>query len=83
MGLGYTIWFGIRYLLFKVRVYLFIKFLVKIVTSGIYYQPLSKHRLYNVEASEQCLHHVQENRDELLIKVEDLKRRIVGSGEEL
>jgi hypothetical protein len=39
--------------------------------------------LYNVEASEQCLHHVQENRDELLIKVEDLKRRIVGSGEEL
>ncbi|CAN6164594.1 unnamed protein product [Urochloa humidicola] len=40
VGLGYTIWFGTRYLLFK------------------------------------------ENRDELLIKVEDLKRRIVGSGDE-
>ncbi|CAN6178761.1 unnamed protein product [Urochloa humidicola] len=40
VGLGYTIWFGTRYLLFK------------------------------------------ENRDELLVKVEDLKRRIVGSGDE-
>ncbi|KAF8772651.1 hypothetical protein HU200_005615 [Digitaria exilis] len=40
VGLGYTIWFGTRYLLFK------------------------------------------ENRDELLIKIDDLKRRIVGSGEE-
>ncbi|CAL5051847.1 unnamed protein product [Urochloa decumbens] len=40
VGLGYTIWFGTRYLLFK------------------------------------------ENRDELLVKVEDLKRRIVGSDDE-
>ncbi|CAN6214562.1 unnamed protein product [Urochloa humidicola] len=40
VGLGYTIWFGTRYLVFK------------------------------------------ENRDELLVKVEDLKRRIVGSGDE-
>ncbi|OEL14008.1 hypothetical protein BAE44_0024973, partial [Dichanthelium oligosanthes] len=40
VGLGYTIWFGTRYLLFK------------------------------------------ENRDELLVKVDDLKRRIVGSGDE-
>ncbi|KAG2611805.1 protein CURVATURE THYLAKOID 1D, chloroplastic-like [Panicum virgatum] len=40
VGLGYTIWFGTRYLLFK------------------------------------------ENRDELLVKVEDLKKRIVGSGDE-
>ncbi|RLM54267.1 hypothetical protein C2845_PM10G08320 [Panicum miliaceum] len=39
-GLGYTIWFGTRYLLFK------------------------------------------ENRDELLVKVEDLKRRIFGSCDE-
>ena len=29
-----------------------------------------------------CLHYVQENRDELLVKVEDLKKRIVGSGDE-
>ncbi|KAL6605952.1 hypothetical protein ACP70R_041605 [Stipagrostis hirtigluma subsp. patula] len=40
VGLGYTIWFSTRYLLFK------------------------------------------ENRDELLVKVEDVKRRIVGSGDE-
>ncbi|KAL6861809.1 hypothetical protein ACP4OV_017509 [Aristida adscensionis] len=40
VGLGYTIWFSTRYLLFK------------------------------------------ENRDELLVKVEDFKRRIVGSGDE-
>ncbi|PAN24819.1 hypothetical protein PAHAL_4G254900 [Panicum hallii] len=40
VGLGYTIWFGTRYLLFK------------------------------------------ENRDELLVKVEDLKRRIFGSCDE-
>uniref|UniRef100_A0A0A9BRI8 Cyanobacterial aminoacyl-tRNA synthetase CAAD domain-containing protein n=1 Tax=Arundo donax TaxID=35708 RepID=A0A0A9BRI8_ARUDO len=40
VGLGYTIWFSTRYLLFK------------------------------------------ENRDELLVKFEDLKRRIVGSGDE-
>ncbi|CAN6208240.1 unnamed protein product [Urochloa humidicola] len=40
VGLGYTIWFGTRYLLFK------------------------------------------ENRDELLVKIEGLKRRIVGSGDE-
>ncbi|KAG2605494.1 uncharacterized protein LOC120670954 isoform X1 [Panicum virgatum] len=40
VGLGYTIWFGTRYLLFK------------------------------------------ENRDELLVKVEDLKSRIVGSSDE-
>ena len=29
-----------------------------------------------------CLHYVQENRDELLVKVEDLKSRIVGSSDE-
>jgi len=38
--------------------------------------------LFYVEASDLCLHYVQENRDELLVKVEDLKKRIVGSGDE-
>lgn len=40
VGLGYAIWFSIRYLIFK------------------------------------------ENRDELLLKVGDLKRRVIGSGDE-
>lgn len=67
VGLGYTIWFSSRYLLFKVLI-------------GIAYLDI---QLFNhVKAYLMMIIILQKNREELVAKVQVLKQQVLGSNDD-
>jgi hypothetical protein len=82
VGLGYTIWFSSRYLLFKVCPYLLLSNDTRHCRLRIHHMPSTQYCvLYYVQLLTVCLTacHSQENRDELFAKAYDLKLKIIGS----
>lgn len=69
VGLGYTIWFSSRYLIFKVSI------LKMIITSSIWNLSVC----FTGQRLKPILTCLQKNRDELVAKVEQIKQQVLGS----